>query len=132
MPRECTRGRRQSRTVRAGTLSTRADEFGIAFAPDGKTAWFTKRSPTTYAPPRSIVRMTRFVDEHWIEPEVATFSVIWNDVGTAVTSFWEHGGMTHENGQRFRRMITLMAARRKSWAASLLASSRADALVYRR
>jgi len=70
----------------ASTISTRDDELAIAFAPDGNTAWFTKRSPTTNTTPRSIICVTRRVDGRWIEPAVATFSGTWNDFSTAVSS----------------------------------------------
>jgi hypothetical protein len=70
----------------AGTISTRDDEFGIAFAPDGRTAWFTKRSPTTNTPPRSVICVTHLVDGHWSEPQVAPFSGTWNDFGSAVSA----------------------------------------------
>ena len=70
----------------AGTISTRDDEFGIAFAPDGNTAWFTKRSPTTNTPPRSIICVTHLVAGRWSEPEVAPFSGTSYDFGTAVSA----------------------------------------------
>jgi Tol biopolymer transport system component len=69
-----------------GTISTPDDEFAIAFEPDGKTAYFTKRSPTTNTPSRSVICVTHLVDGHWSEPQIASFSGIYNDFGTAVSS----------------------------------------------
>jgi len=69
-----------------GTISTPDDEFGIAFAPDGQTAYFTKRSPTTNTPPRSAICVTHRVDGRWGEPEIAWFSGHYNDFSTAVSA----------------------------------------------
>ena len=67
-----------------GVVSTPDDDSGIAFEPDGRTAYFTKRSPTTNTPPRSVICRTRLVGGRWTEPEVAPFSGTANDFGVAV------------------------------------------------
>jgi Tol biopolymer transport system component len=72
--------------VGSGTLSTPDDEFGIAFAPDGRTAYFTKRSPTTNTPPRSVICVSRLVGGRWSEPEIAEFSGTWYDMSVAVSA----------------------------------------------
>jgi Tol biopolymer transport system component len=79
-------GASQPEVFAAGTISTRDDEFAIAFTPDGETAYFTKRSPTTNTPPRSIICETRRVDGVWSEPQVAPFSGTHNDLGVAVSA----------------------------------------------
>jgi Tol biopolymer transport system component len=68
------------------TISTTDDESGIAFMPDGHTAYFTKRSPTTNTPPRSVICVSRLVDGHWSEPEIAAFSGTYNDFGIAIAA----------------------------------------------
>ncbi|HEX7914564.1 hypothetical protein [Rudaea sp.] len=73
-----------------GVLSTPDDEFGLAFAPDGKTVYFTKRSPTTNTPPRSAICVSRLVGGHWSEPEIAPFSGRYNDFGVAVAHDGSH------------------------------------------
>jgi Tol biopolymer transport system component len=67
-----------------GTISTTDDEYGIAFTPDGRTAYFTKRSPTTNTTARSMICVTHLIDGHWSEPEVAPFSGVYNDFGIAI------------------------------------------------
>ena len=71
-------------------VSTPDDEFGIAFEPDGKTAYFTKRSPTTNTPPVSVICVTHRVNGRWTEPEVAAFSGRFNDFGIAVAPDGRH------------------------------------------
>ena len=70
----------------AGTISTRDDELGVAFSPDGETAYFTKRSPTTNTPPRGLICMTRRVHGTWNEPVVAAFSGTYNDFGVTLSA----------------------------------------------
>ena len=72
--------------VGPGVLSTQDDEVGIALSPDGETAYFTKRSPTTNTPPRSVICFTRRHGRAWSEPEVAPFSVTYNDFGVTVSA----------------------------------------------
>ena len=69
-----------------GTISTPDDEFGIAFMPDGQTAYFTKRSPTTNTPPRSAICVSHLINGRWSEPEIAGFSGRYNDFGIAVAA----------------------------------------------
>jgi Tol biopolymer transport system component len=76
--------------VGAGTLSTPADEFGAAFTPDGKTVYFTLRSPTTTTPPLTVICVSRFAGGRWGEPEVAPFSGRWNDLTPAISPDGRH------------------------------------------
>ena len=71
--------------VGPGVISTPDDEFGFALTPDGKTAYFVKRTPTTNTRPRSTICVSRLRGGRWSEPEVASFSGTYNDVGAAVS-----------------------------------------------
>lgn len=53
-----------------GVISTDAREYGIAFTPDGREAYFTRRDRR--GPPSIFV--ARFVEGAWTEPEPAPFS----------------------------------------------------------
>lgn len=69
-----------------GVISTRDDELGLVLAPDGRTAYFVKRSPTTNTPPRSVICMSHLMNGRWSEPEVAPFSGMANDFGVTVSA----------------------------------------------
>ncbi|MEO7326738.1 MAG: hypothetical protein ABIW82_18100 [Dokdonella sp.] len=69
-----------------GAISTVDDEYGIAMMPDGRTAYFTKRSPTTNTPSRNVICVTQLVDGHWSEPQVASFSGRYSDFGIAIAT----------------------------------------------
>jgi Tol biopolymer transport system component len=71
--------------VGTGVVSTMDDESGFALAPDRASAFFTKRSPTTNTPPRSVICVTRRIGGHWGEPQIAPFSGRYNDFGVAVS-----------------------------------------------
>jgi Tol biopolymer transport system component len=68
-----------------GVVSTPDDEFGAAFTPDEKTVYFTKRTPTTNTPPLSYVCVARLAGGRWQEPEIASFSGEYNDMGVSVS-----------------------------------------------
>ena len=69
-----------------GVISTVDDETSIAFTPDGRTAYFTKRSPTTNTPPRWFICRSHLEGGKWSEPEVAAFSGLDNDLGPALST----------------------------------------------
>jgi Tol biopolymer transport system component len=71
--------------VAPGVLSTPDDELGFALTPDGETAYFTLRSPTTTTPPITAICVTHRVDGRWSEPEIAPFSGRYNDASPAVS-----------------------------------------------
>jgi WD40-like Beta Propeller Repeat len=71
-------------------ISTPDDEFGIALTPDGRTAFFTKRSPTTNTPPVSVICVSHLQGDRWSDPEVAGFSGTFNDFGVTVSADGEH------------------------------------------
>jgi len=68
-----------------GVISTPDDELGITFAPDGDTAYFTKRTPTTNTPPRLVICVTRRLGGRWGEPQVAPFSGRFNDFSPTIS-----------------------------------------------
>jgi Tol biopolymer transport system component len=68
-----------------GVISTPDDELGITFTQDGRTAYFTKRTPTTNTPPRLVICVTHRVGGGWSEPEVAPFSGRFNDFSPTIS-----------------------------------------------
>lgn len=72
--------------VAPGVISTPDDEFGFAATPDGRSAYFTKRTPTTNSPPRLVICETEWRDGRWSEPRVAPFSGRYSDFGAAVST----------------------------------------------
>ena len=60
-----------------GVISTGQNEFGIAFSPDGREAYFTRSSGGRGGRPRIFV--SRVVDGAWSEPEPASFSTGWEE-----------------------------------------------------
>jgi hypothetical protein len=71
--------------VGEGVLSTQADELGAAFTPDGKTVYFTLRSPTTTTPALSTICVSHLSGGRWSEPEVAPFSGRFNDLSPTIS-----------------------------------------------
>jgi len=68
--------------VGEGVLSTAADETSLAVSPDGKTAYFGKRSPATYGGiALDVICVTLLQHGRWSPPEVAVFSGQYRDVG---------------------------------------------------
>jgi Tol biopolymer transport system component len=76
--------RTEPRLVGDGVISTPDDEVGFALAPDGKTAFFGKVSPTTVGEPLQMICMSRFENGGWGTPEVAPFSGQYRDFGPAM------------------------------------------------
>src|SRR6266496_5245653 len=68
-----------------GVISTEADEVGAAFAPDGRTLSFTRRSPTTSTPTVSVIFFSRLANGRWGTPEVASFSGRYRDPSPAIS-----------------------------------------------
>jgi hypothetical protein len=66
-------------------ISTEADEVGAAFAPDGRTLYFTRRSPTTSTPTVSVIFFSRLENGRWSTPEVAPFSGRYRDSSPALS-----------------------------------------------
>ena len=74
-----------ARIVAPGVISTEADEVGAAFTPDGRTLYFTRRSPTTSTPTVSVIFVSRLANGRWGTPEVASFSGRYRDSSPALS-----------------------------------------------
>lgn len=57
-----------------GTVSTRDDETGGTFSPDGREFYFVKVAPYTTFPRLGLICVTRFRDGRWTTPEAVSFS----------------------------------------------------------
>jgi len=64
----------EARLFGEGVFSTRLDEVGITFTPDGRTAYFAVQAPATGSPVISVICVSRFENGAWTKPEVAPFS----------------------------------------------------------
>ena len=62
-----------------GVISTEDDEFGITFSPDGKTCYFTKRTPSTISSSTYVICSSHLVKGKWTEPAIASFSGKYKD-----------------------------------------------------
>lgn len=69
----------------ANIISTEDDEFGITFSPDGKTCYFTKRTPSTISSSIYVICYSRFLNNKWSEPEIAPFSGRYKDLNPFVS-----------------------------------------------
>src|ERR1700733_5539251 len=68
-----------------GIISTADDEFGSSFTPDGKTCYFSIKSPSTIASNVYVICVSHFKDGRWTEPEVAPFSGHYKDFNPCVS-----------------------------------------------
>lgn len=68
-----------------GTISTSKDEAGITFTPDGKTAYFGIKAPSTWFPPLFVICVSHYQDGRWSAPEVAPFSGQYSDFYPAIS-----------------------------------------------
>ena len=59
-----------------GIISTRDDEFGGVFTPDGKTCFFSMSVPRHYL---YVIMTSHFDNGKWSTPEVAPFSGVYRD-----------------------------------------------------
>lgn len=75
----------QAELVAPGVLSTPDDELGAAFEPDGRTLYFTLRSPTTTTRPVQAICVSHQSGGLWGEPEIAPFSGRYNDTSPALS-----------------------------------------------
>src|SRR5262249_34588092 len=66
----------EPRLFAEGTISTRDDEFGGVFTPDGKTCLFSISVPRHYL---YVILISHFVNGKWSTPEVAPFSGKYRD-----------------------------------------------------
>jgi Tol biopolymer transport system component len=68
-----------------GVISTPADETGITFSPDGRTAYFARASATTTSAAVSVICVSRFDRGRWGRPQIAPFSGFWHDSTPALS-----------------------------------------------
>src|SRR5882762_2326663 len=68
-----------------GTISTEDDEFGLTSTPDGKTCYFTKRTPSTLQSSTMVICVSRFKNGRWSEPEIAPFSGHYKDFNPSIS-----------------------------------------------
>ncbi|HEY3742248.1 MAG TPA: hypothetical protein VGL53_20500 [Bryobacteraceae bacterium] len=78
-------GSENPKLVGEGVISTADDETGFAITPDGKTAFFGKRSPATASPTADVICVSHFVNGHWGEPEIAPFSGRYRDITPSIS-----------------------------------------------
>ena len=65
-----------------GIISTRDDEFGGQFSPDGKTLWFSKSVPRFHL---DTIFISNYRGGRWSDPEVASFSGQWHDYDPTIS-----------------------------------------------
>ena len=79
-------GSQVAKIVGEGVISTPGYEDGFAVTPDGKTAFFGKRSPATDNHSMQVICVThRDSDGHWGAPEIAAFSGEYHDLGPSMS-----------------------------------------------
>src|ERR1700742_3940546 len=66
----------EPRLFSEGVISTRDDEFGGTFTPDGNTCFFSKSVPRSYI---YVICVSHFVNGKWGTPEIAPFSGRYRD-----------------------------------------------------
>ncbi len=68
-----------------GVISTADDEFGATFTPDGKTCYFTMKSPSTISSNIMVICYSTLKDGQWGEPEIAPFSGKYKDFNPSIS-----------------------------------------------
>ncbi|MES1181246.1 MAG: hypothetical protein ABUL44_00470, partial [Flavobacterium sp.] len=68
-----------------GIISTSDDEFGACFSPDGKTCYFTIKSPATLSSNVVAICVSHFTNGHWNEPAIASFSGQYKDFNPSIS-----------------------------------------------
>jgi hypothetical protein len=68
-----------------GVISTEDDEFGETFTPDGKTCFFSKKSPSTLSSNVFVICYSTFKNGKWNEPAIAPFSGKYKDFNPCVS-----------------------------------------------
>ena len=66
-------------------ISSPDDEFGCSFTPDGKSCYFSMKSPSTISNSVLVICVSSFKDGHWTEPEVAPFSGHYKDFNPSIS-----------------------------------------------
>src|SRR5882724_11180987 len=68
-----------------GIISTEDDEFGATFTSDGKTCYFTKKSPSTLSSNIMVICYSSLKDGKWTEPQIASFSGKYKDFNPGIS-----------------------------------------------
>jgi len=68
-----------------GTISTPDDEFGMTFSPDGRTCYFTKRTPSTIKSSIYVICVSHQKNGRWSQPEIAPFSGQYKDLNPCIS-----------------------------------------------
>ena len=68
-----------------GIVSTKDDESGVTFTPDGKTCYFTMKSPSTISNSFLLICVSHLVNSRWSSPEIAPFSGTSKDFNPMVS-----------------------------------------------
>src|ERR1700733_12677536 len=63
----------------ANIISTEDDEFGATFSPDGKTCFFSKKTPSTITSSTYVICYASLVNNKWQQPQLAPFSGKYKD-----------------------------------------------------
>jgi Tol biopolymer transport system component len=71
--------------VGSGSISTPLDEFGAAFMPDGKTCYFTIKSPSTISTNVMVICESHLENGKWSEPTIAPFSGRYKDFSPSIS-----------------------------------------------
>jgi hypothetical protein len=68
-----------------GIISTEDDEFGATFTPDGKTCYFTMKSPSTISSNVVVICVSHLKNGQWTGPEIASFSGKYKDFNPSIS-----------------------------------------------
>jgi hypothetical protein len=75
----------QVNVVGEGTISTTLDEYGATFSRDGKTCFFTIKSPSTISNNVIVICESHFEKGKWSEPKIASFSGQYKDFSPSIS-----------------------------------------------
>ena len=67
------------------TISSPLEEYRLSFAPDGRTIYFARSRAHFSASRASTIMVSRWLNDGWSTPEVASFSGTWADIDPFVT-----------------------------------------------
>src|SRR5215470_2128176 len=68
-----------------GIISTADDEFGGAFAPDGQTFFFAKKTQSTLRSSVIVICFSTYRNGKWTPPQIAPFSGRYKDFNPALS-----------------------------------------------
>jgi len=71
--------------VGPNTISTPMDEYGGTFTPDGKTCYFTIKSPSTISTSVMVICESHFDNGKWSAPTIAPFSGRYKDFSPSIS-----------------------------------------------